>query len=97
MPLGEILSEIGLEVVFEIIFYGITYPFGFLILKILSLGRLPIARFSTIQTGSKKLDWTIWIYSPQLGKQLKAESACLVGAVFLVFSTVGIYWFFSAQ
>lgn len=93
MPLGEILAELGLQVVFEFIFYGITYWLGFLILKILSLGQLPIAPFSTIQERNrgKKFDWSIWLYSH--GKVLKADCACLVGLLFIGAIGAGIYFY----
>ena len=94
MPLGEILTELGLRVVIEFIVYGITYWLGFVVLKILSLGQLPIAPFSTIQERNRgrKLDWSIWLYSPFGPKALKADCACLVGFLFLVVIGVGFYF-----
>lgn len=99
MPLGEILAELGLQALLEFIFYGITYWLGFLILKILSLGQLPIAPFSTIQerNRSKKFEWSIWLYSSYRGKALKADCACLVGILFLAAAGVGLYFTHKAQ
>ena len=45
MPLDDILKELGLQFLFEIVFYGITYWTGFLVLKIVSIGNLDLAPF----------------------------------------------------
>jgi hypothetical protein len=97
MPLGEIFSGLGLLLILESILYGSIYWLGFLLLKIFSMGQLPIAPFSTIQERNegKMIDWSIWLYSSYRSKALKADCACLVGLLFLI--AVGVSLYFAAK
>ncbi len=85
MPVGEIITEIGLRIVVEILFYGISYWIGFCVLKICTLGIITLAPFSTIEEKNKgrKIDWSIHLY--QSGrKMLKAEITAFVGMLFII-------------
>ena len=87
MPVGEFIAEIGLRLILEIVFYGIFYWAGFLVLKIASFGSIRLAPLSTIETKNrrkkgKKRDWSIWLHRTMQGKVLKAEVVCTVGAIF---------------
>ena len=98
MPLGEFIAEIGLRIVFEVIFYGLAYWTGFIALKILSFGTLNLAPLMTIEERNrskkkkKQIDWSIWLNRPMQGKALKAEMTCLVGILCWVAVGFGIYF-----
>jgi hypothetical protein len=47
MPLGEAVGEFFFRAVLEIVLHGLLFGFGYLFLKLISLGRLPLAPFST--------------------------------------------------
>jgi hypothetical protein len=83
MPLGEIIAELGLRLVFEFVFYGITYWTGFVILKVITLGSARLAPFSTIgdKNGRRWIDWSFFLQTSG-GRMLKMESICLVGMLF---------------
>ena len=98
MPLVEFIAEIGLQIVFEVIFYGLAYWTGFIALKILSFGTLNLAPLMTIEERNrskkkkKQIDWSIWLNRPMQGKALKAEMTCLVGILCWVAVGFGIYF-----
>lgn len=97
MPLGEFIAEIGLRIVFEIVFYGVAYWTGFIALKILSFGILNLAPLMTIEEKNrskkrkKEIDWSIWLHRPMQGKALKAETTCLVGILCWIAVGFGVY------
>lgn len=98
MPLGEFIAEIGLKTIFECIIYGISYWTGFIILKLLSLGKLNLAPLSTIETKNRgktkpwQTDWSIWLkHSNRKKTALKAEVTCLIGMLCLATGGVLVY------
>ena len=93
MPLGEIIAEIGLQIVFEILFYGIGFCIGYPFLKIITLGRIQLAPFSTIEWKNKgrKIDWSIYLFLKGR-KMLKAEFTALVGILFIIGVGCAIYF-----
>ena len=97
MPVGEAIGEMILRPIFEIVCYGLFYWTGFVVLKIVTMGTIRLAPFSTIQekNRSKKkryqIDWSIWLHRPMQGRSLKAEYTCLVGILVWVGIGFGIY------
>ena len=94
MPLDDILKELGLQFLFEIVFYGITYWTGFIVLKIVSIGNLDLAPFSTWGDRNKGrfFDMSIWLdrgYGPRV---LRMETVCIVG--FLFWISIGVLGYF---
>ena len=97
MPVGEAIGEMILRPIFEIVCYGLFYWTGFVVLKIVTMGTIRLAPFSTIQekNRSKKkwyqIDWSVWLHRPMQGRALKAECTCLVGILVWVGIGFGIY------
>lgn len=54
MPIGELIAETGIRILFEIILYGFLYWTGYILLSALTFGRLPLAPFSTIDDRNRK-------------------------------------------
>jgi hypothetical protein len=96
MPLGEFIVELGLRLIFEIVFYGITYWTGFVILKLLTLGSVRVAPFSTVgdKNRGRWIDWSFYLHT-SYGRVLKMETVCLVGMVFWIL--VGVLTFFALR
>jgi hypothetical protein len=92
MPLGEFIAEIGLRIVFEVVFYGLAYWTGFIALKILSLGTLNLAPLMTIDERNNRIDWSIWLHRPTRKRALKAEITCVAGILCWVAVGFGIYF-----
>lgn len=96
MPLGEEIGEVVLRVVIEIVFYGV----GYLFLKILSFGNLPLASFSSLEdrNPSEKKTWTlrqsIWLKRREKGRILKAECVILAGT--LVAVAISVIWYLAS-
>ena len=90
--IGELLAELGLQAVIEYIVYGTTYWIGYGALTLLSMGRIPMAPFSTLGDRNNKgrIDWSPWLYRDGL-KLLKMESVCLAGLIIMVLTGVAIY------
>lgn len=61
MPLGEEIEEVVLRVITEIVFHVVFYGVGYLFLKILSVGNLPLASFSSLgdRNPSEKKTWAL--------------------------------------
>lgn len=98
MPVGEVIGELILRPILELVFYGLSYWTGFIVLKALSIGSIRLAPLMTIEekNRSKKkwhqIDWSIWLRRPMQGRALKAECTCLVG-IFVWFAIgFGIYF-----
>lgn len=86
MPVGEFIVEIGIRVLVEIIFYGIFYWFGFVVIKAVTLGNVKLAPLSTIgdknrRKKERKVDLNIWLHRPMQERMLKAEAVCVVGVI----------------
>ena len=85
MPIGELMGEVVLRSIFELVFYGLSYWTGFMVLKTLSIGSIRLAPLTTIQKKNRnkkkrsQIDWSIWLHLPMQGRALKAECTCLVG------------------
>jgi hypothetical protein len=98
MPLGDIIGEVILRPILELVFYGLTYWTGFLLLKAVTLGSIRLAPLTSIKekNRSKKkwhqIDWSIWLHRPLQGRALKAECTCLVGMMALAAVGFGIYF-----
>ncbi len=92
MPIGEALAEIVIRPIFELIFYGVAYWIGYLVLSILSLGQLKLAPLMSIDQKKGKIDWSIWLHRPMQGRVLKAEVVCLSGLLFLA-GTACVFYF----
>ena len=96
MPIGEAIAEIVIRPIFELIFYGVAYWIGYLVLSILSLGQLKLAPLMSIDQKNRKkkgkIDWSIWLHRPMQGRVLKAEVVCLSGLLFLA-GTACIFYF----
>lgn len=98
MPIGEVIGEIILRPILEIVFYGLSYWTGFVVLKIVSIGTIRLAPLLTIheKNRSKKrwhqIDWSIWLHRSMQGRALKAECTCLVGILAWVAVGLGIYF-----
>ena len=87
MPLGDAIAEIVIRPIFELIIYGVGYWVGYLVLSVLSLGQLKLAPLLSIDQRNRKkkgkIDWSIWLHRPMLGRVLKAEVVCLSGLLFM--------------
>jgi hypothetical protein len=98
MPLGEVIGEIILLPILELVFYGLTYWTGFLLLKTATFGAVRLAPLTSIEekNRSKKkwyqIDWSIWLHRPMQGRALKAEFTCLVGMLVMAAVGFGIYF-----
>lgn len=98
MPLGELIGEVFIRLIGEFIIYGISYWTGYLLLKLLSLGRIQIAPLLTIEEKNRnkkrrqKTDWSIWLHRPMQGRALKAEFTCLIGILAWAGAGVAIYF-----
>jgi hypothetical protein len=92
MPLGEIIAELGLRIIFEFVFYGITYWTGFVILKVLTLGGARLAPFSTVgdKDRGRRIDWSFFLHTSS-GRLLKMESVCLIGMLFWILVGVLVF------
>lgn len=92
MPFGEIIAEIGLRLLLEFVFYGVTYWTGFVILKLITLGRARLAPFSTSGDESRRrwIDWSFFLETSG-GRKLKMESVCLVGMLFWILVGVLVF------
>ena len=80
MPLGDFIAELGLRYLLELIFYGLFYWVGFLVIKIVSFGTIQMAPLSSFEERNRrkkknKKGWSIWLHRPMQGKMLKAERA----------------------
>jgi len=92
MPLGDIVAAFGLQLVLEILFYGIGYWSGFLILKLMTLGSIRIAPFSTIEQKNRGRKWDWSLFLNLNGKDyLKAEVVALIGILALIVFGVLLY------
>lgn len=100
MPLGEEIGEVVLRVVIEIVFHVVFYGVGYLFLKILSFGNLPLASFSSLEdrNPSEKKTWTlrqsIWLKRREKGRILKAECVILAGT--LVAVAISVIWYLAS-
>ena len=98
MPVGEVIGELILRPIVELVFYGLSYWTGFLVLKSVSIGTIRLAPLATIEEknrGRKKwhqIDWSIWLHRPGKGRALKAECTCLAGMLVWVAIGLGIYF-----
>ena len=90
--IGEILAELGLWAIIEIVVYGTTYWIGYGALSLLSMGRIPMAPFSTLgdRNSFGRVDWSPWLHRDG-HKLLKMESVCLAGLVIIILAGVVIY------
>ena len=96
MPLGETILEALFRGIFEVIFYGLTYYTGAVVLTLASFGRLTLAPLETLHDrnrGEKWWSWNIWLQRPGRGRALRAESTCLVGMLVWVIVGIAIYYF----
>lgn len=97
MPLGEAVGEFFFRAVLEIVLHGLLFGFGYLFLKLISLGRLPLAPFSTFgdrNSSEKKFwswKWSIWLKCGKHGRAIKAEFVTLVGLV--VTAGVAVFYY----
>lgn len=98
MPVGEVIGELILRPIFELVFYGLSYSTGYLVLKAVSIGSIRLAPLTTIQEKNRskrkwyQIDWSIWLHRPMQGRALKAECTCLVGILVWVAIGFGIYF-----
>lgn len=94
MPFDDAIGEIILRPLLEVVFYGIFYLTGFVFLKGVTLGCLPLAPLGTLYEKNRdrrkwyQIDWSVWLYRPMHGRALKAEWTCLVG--FLIWVGIGL-------
>jgi hypothetical protein len=99
MPLAEEIGECFLRIIVELVFHVLFYGVGFLFLKIVSFGTLPLAPFSSYgdcNPSEKKiwsLKWSIWLQRKKRGRVLKAECVILVGM--LVGAGIGAIFYFT--
>jgi hypothetical protein len=97
MPLGEVIGEAILRPILELLFYGLTYLTGFLLLKAVTLGAIRLAPLASISEKNRskrkwhQIDWSIWLHRPRHARALKAECTCLVGMMVLAAVGIGIY------
>lgn len=98
MPLGEFIAEIGFRIVLEVVIYGVAYWTGYVVLKVVSFGRLRLAPLMTIEERNRskikrrQMDCSIWLRRPMQGKALKAEMTCVVGVMCWVAVGFGVYF-----
>lgn len=90
--IGEILAELGLWAIIEFVVYGTTYWIGYGALSLVSMGRIPMATFSTLgdRNNCRRIDWSPWL-NRDGQKYLKMESVCLAGLVTIILAGVAIY------
>ena len=84
MPLGDIVAAFGLQLVLELLIYGVGYWSGFVVLKLITFGSVRIAPFSTIEQKNrgKRWDWSLFLVLN--GKSyLKGEVVTLIGIITL--------------
>jgi len=84
MPLGDIVAACGLQLVLELLIYGVGYWSGFVVLKLITFGSIRIAPFSTIEQKNrgKRWDWSLFLILD--GKRhLKGEVVALIGIIAL--------------
>ena len=90
MPIGEVIGELILRPILEIVICGIAYWTGYLVLKAISFGSIPLAPFTTMQEKNRskrkwnQIDWSIWLHRPMKRRELKADVTILTGILFLV-------------
>jgi hypothetical protein len=98
MPLGEAIGEILLRGIIELIFYGVCYWAGWMVLKVASFGAIRIAPLSTIydRNPSEKKRFfskrSIWLQRGKKARALKAECVVVVGMLF--WAGVALVWWF---
>lgn len=103
MPLGDFIAETVGQAIVEVVFYGITYWTGFVILKAVSFGRLELAPLSTLHErnpGKRKwyqVDWSIWLVSAHGARQIRAEAVIVVGMLFWVALGAGLFFLMIAS
>ena len=90
MALGEIIAELGFRFLFEVVFYGITYWTGVVILKAVTLGTIRVSPFWTL--GQKSRGRFVDCTDTSSRRELSVETVCLIGM--LVWILVGILMFF---
>lgn len=94
MPVGEFIAELTLRFVFEFVICGAGYGTGWIILKLITLGRLRIAPLSTFEQrnrGQSKWKWGVWLHRPMQPRALRAEVACLIGILAWFAAGIGMY------
>jgi len=97
MPIGEIIAEVILRPIIELVFYGLSYWTGFVVLKGSTFGCIKLAPLSTIGEKNRKkqkwfqVDWSLWIHRPMHGRVLKAGCTCMVGILAWAAVGFGIY------
>ncbi|MGB1129855.1 MAG: hypothetical protein ACPG4K_07385 [Haloferula sp.] len=97
MPIGEFVTEITLRVILEFIVLGTAYWTGWILLKLLSWGRLRIAPFKTLETRNRTKgkpwlgDWSIWLHNHSGSKSLKADASCLTGLISWALAGAAVY------
>jgi len=98
MPIGEVIGELILRPILEIVICGIAYWSGYIVLKTISFGSMPLAPFTTLQEKNRskqkwnQIDWSIWLHRPMKGRELKADVTTLIGFLCLVAIGVGCYF-----
>jgi len=100
MPIGEVIGEIILRPILELVFYGICYWTGFILIKFTSLGRIKLAPLHTIHEKNRnkkkwyQVDSSIWLSRPMQRRALKAEFTCLLGMI--IWITLGVVIYFGS-
>jgi hypothetical protein len=95
MALGEIIAEFGFRFLFEVVFYGITYWTGVVILKAVSLGSIRVAPFWTLgrESRGRFVDCT----NTSSRRVLSVETVCLIGMVVWILLGVLMFFVFRAE
>lgn len=88
----EVVVRLLLEVLFELIFYGIAYWTGWVLLMVLSAGRLNLGQYETWGLSALHIReiFTIWRDGEKGVRELKAEVISAVGVVFLLVLIIGL-------
>ena len=88
----EAVARFVIEVIFELIFYGIAYWTGWVLLMVLSAGQLRLGQYET--WGQSALCFreifSIWRDGKNGVRELKAEIVCAVGVIFWLMLIIGL-------